>query len=152
MAQLMTLVSFDEIEPAEKLAERMREAGLTAEIRDDSGEQKWKMFNLSPRAHIQVVGPERDADIAFTKLTEWDKADGALAEAVRCPECGSTRIEYPQFSRRTIMGAWPAALAAAGVIEKDFYCNSCQYTWPAEPPKPEPETDRLNWPKKDGRK
>lgn len=144
----MTIVSFDALAPAEALSARLREAGYHAEIRDDSGEQKWKLFNMTPRAHIQIILPEEEADRAIEQTYEWDKTDHVLAKAVRCPECASTRIEYPQFSRRTIMGAWPAALAAAGVIEKDFYCNACQFTWPSEPPEPEPEVDRLNWPKK----
>src|SRR4030095_9378091 len=78
-----------------------------------------------------------------------DRTNGVLSQAVRCPECGSMRIEYPQFSRRTIMGALPSALAAAGVIERDFYCEACHFTWPAEPPKPGPNLDSLWWSKKD---
>jgi hypothetical protein len=57
-------------------------------------------------------------------------------------------VEYPQFSRRTVLGALPAIAAAAGVIEKDYYCEACHYTWPAEPPKAEPEKDVLGWEKK----
>ena len=40
-------------------------------------------------------------------------------------------------------------MAAAGVIERDYYCDDCHFTWPEQPPKPEPELDILNWPKKD---
>jgi hypothetical protein len=147
MAQLMSIVSFNETEPAEKLASRLRDAGYHAEVRDESGEQKWQLFNMRPRAHVQVILPEEEADRAMNDLKTWDGTDGALSHAVRCPECGSTRVEYPQFSRRTILGALPSAFAAAGVIERDFYCEACHYTWPAEPPKPGPDVDRLNWPK-----
>ena len=66
--------------------------------------------------------------------------------SLKCPECGSSRIEFPQFSRRTLMGALPAALAATGVIAQEYYCESCHFTWPAEV-KAEPELDILNWPK-----
>ena len=146
----MTLVSFNDRASAEALALRLREAGFHTEVRDESNEQKWKLFNLHPLAHMQVTAPEEEADRAATQLAAWDAADGALAQAVRCPECRSTRVEYPQFSRRTIMGALPAALAAAGVIERNFYCEACHFTWPAQEPEPEPELDRLNWPKKSG--
>jgi hypothetical protein len=147
MDQLMTIVSFNELAPAEKLATRLRDAGFQAEVRDESGEQKWKLFNLHPRAHIRVLVPKQVADAATAQLKEWSPADESLAVAVRCPECGSLRVEYPQFSRRTIMGALPAALAAAGVIERDYYCEACHFTWPAEPPEPGPELDSLWWPK-----
>jgi hypothetical protein len=148
MDQLITIVSFNEREPADKLATRLRDAGFQAEVRDESQEQKWKLFNLYPRAHIQVLVPEAECDRALGQITDWDRADGALRQAQRCPECGSTRVEYPQFSRRTLMGSLPAMLAATGVIERDFYCESCHFTWPAEPPKPEPELNLLGWPKR----
>ena len=148
MAQVTTIASFNETAPAEKLASRLREAGIDAEVRDESGEQKWKLYNLHPKAHIRVVIEESRTPEAESLLRQWHEADSALNQAIRCPECGSARIEYPQFSRRTIMGALPAALAAAGVIERDFYCESCHYTWPAEAAATEPELDPLGWPKK----
>jgi DNA-directed RNA polymerase subunit M/transcription elongation factor TFIIS len=142
----MPIASFNESAPAEKLATRLREAGFQAEVRDESQEQKWKLYNLHPKAHIRVVINETQAQEAEGMMRKWDQTDGALAAAIRCPECGSARIEYPQFSRRTIMGAFPAALAAAGVIERDFYCEACQYTWP-EHETPIPEQDALWWSK-----
>lgn len=132
MAQLMSIAAFDQMEPAEKLSARLREAGFHAEVTDESAAQKWQLYNLHPRAHIRVVVRE-DAVLAATRQAlEWDQSDQILKGAARCPECGSLRVEYPQFSRRTLMGALPAALAAAGVIERDFYCEACQYTWPVE--------------------
>lgn len=125
---------------------RLRDAGFQAEVHDESAAQKWQLYNMHPRAHIRVTAPEQDV-VAMTKLiNEWDAADGCLATAARCPECRSLRIEYPQFSRRTLMGALPAALAAAGVIERDFYCEACQYTWP-EHETPIPDQDALWWSK-----
>jgi hypothetical protein len=81
---------------------------------------------------------------AVEQLRQWD-GDPAIEQIVHCPECGSARIEFPQFSRRTIMGALPAALAATGVIDQQFYCEACHFTWPAEPPKVGEEVDILNW-------
>ncbi|HYR59343.1 MAG TPA: hypothetical protein VEO95_11970 [Chthoniobacteraceae bacterium] len=146
MEQLITVATFNEREPAERIASRLREAGFSAEIYDESSEQKWKLFNLKPRAHLRVRVHTSEEPSALAKLREW-AADADLAPAVHCPECGSSRIEFPQFSRRTIMGALPAALAATGVIDKKFYCEACHFTWAAEEPKPGPEVDILNWPK-----
>ncbi|HEX8296534.1 MAG TPA: hypothetical protein VF593_09560 [Chthoniobacteraceae bacterium] len=146
MEQLITVATFNERTPAEGLAERLRAEGFVAEVYDESNEQKWKLFNLTPRAHlrVRVQTEHEDAAIKFLRSIE---DDANLAQAVKCPDCGSSRIEFPQFSRRTIMGALPAALAATGLIEQDFYCGACHFTWPAEAPKAEPENDILNWPK-----
>lgn len=148
MAQLMTVVSFSEMPPAEKIAGRLRDEGFYSEIRDEAGQQKWLHFNRAPRFHMRVLVPEEQAEAAAAKLLEWQASEPVLATAARCPECGSFRVQFGQFSRRTILGALPSVAAATGVIERDFYCEGCQFTWPAEPPEPEPERDALNWSKK----
>jgi predicted RNA-binding Zn-ribbon protein involved in translation (DUF1610 family) len=146
MEQLITVATFNAREPAEKIAHRLRDAGFSADIYDESYEQKWKLFNLHPRAHMRVRVHSHEADAAHALLKEWHETEGALAEAVHCPECGSSKIEFPQFSRRTIMGALPAALAATGVIAQEYYCEDCHFTWP-DVVKPAPDVDILNWPK-----
>jgi hypothetical protein len=74
-----------------------------------------------------------------------DKSSGVLRDAIRCPECGSSRIEYPQFSRRFTWGAIAAVFADLGFFEKKFFCKHCQYTWPTKV-KVEPKRDLLGWP------
>jgi hypothetical protein len=147
MEQLVTVATFNEPAPAERLIARLREAGFQPDLQDESGEQKWKLFNLTPRAHLRVRVHSSEEAAAFAKLSEW-RDDPILTEAVHCPECGSSRVEFPQFSRKTIVGALPAALAAAGVIDQNYFCEACKFTWPATAPAPEPELDRLNWPKR----
>ena len=147
MPEFISIAAFNERDGAEELARRLREAGYEAEVFDESIEQKWHLMQIRPHAHMRVRVAEAQSESALQRLQAWSE-DPVLQRAVRCPECGSTRVEYPQFSRRTIMGALPAIAAAAGVIERDYYCEACHFTWPAEVPKPEPEVDRLNWPKK----
>ncbi len=142
----MSIAAFDHAEPAERLAVRLRDAGFKAEMLDETSAQKWQLYNLQPRAHFRVVVPEDTAEAVTQQLREWDRTEQAMAEAIRCPQCQSWRVEYPQFSRRTLMGALPAALAAAGVIERDFFCTSCQFTWP-EQESLSPELDALGWSK-----
>ena len=148
MAEFISIVSFNEREPADKLAARLRAAGINAEVFDESHEQKWHLFQLQPHAHMRVRVRPTESDRALQQLLDWDAEDQCLAQAVRCPSCNSTRVEYPQFSRKTLLGALPAIAASAGVIERDYYCEACHFTWPADPPKAEPERDALNWPKK----
>ena len=146
MEQLITVATFNERDPADHIAELLRQAGLAAEVYDESHEQKWKLFNLHPRAHMRVRVHSNEEDRAHAVLAEAKNLDPDLAKAVMCPECGSSRIEFPQFSRRTLMGALPAALAATGVIAQEYYCEACHFTWPHST-KPERELDAMNWPK-----
>ncbi len=81
-------------------------------------------------------------------VQEWDAADGALKDAVRCPERASSRIELPQFSRKFSQTNAAALAARAGIFDQEFYCEDCQFTWPPTPPE-KPDLDVLNWPKSD---
>ena len=147
MEQLITVATFNAREPADSIATRLRAAGIGAEVYDESNEQKWKLFNLHPRAHLRVRVHSTEEERALAELRALS-GDAALALAVQCPQCGSSMIEFPEWSRRTLLGALPAVLGAAGVIEQNYFCGSCQFTWPAEPPKQGPELDALNWPKR----
>ena len=114
MDQLLTIATFNDREPADRLTTRLRDAGFNADVFDESAAQKWLLLNLKPRAHMRVRVPKADGDRAMQQLRDWDAADGAMKEAIRCPQCGSSRIEYPQFSRRTLMGALPAVAGRGG--------------------------------------
>ncbi len=145
MEKTFTVATFNDRAPADVASARLREAGFDADVFDESSAQKWLMLNLKPRAHMRVRVPNAEGERALQTLREWDATDGLLKEAVHCPQCASSRIEYPQFSRRTLMSALPAAAAAMGLIERQYYCEACGYTWEADPKIAE-KLDVLNWP------
>ena len=149
MDSLTKLAAFNELQPAEALLARLKESGIESFIHDESNQQKWQLWNLKPHAHLHVQVPVDQEENARHLLTGWVAEAGSSLGAVRCPDCGSFTVEYPQFSRKTLVGAMPAALATAGLIEQAYYCEACHLTWPTEPPKKEPELDILNWPKRD---
>ena len=144
MEENLTIATFNDRAPADRLTTRLREAGFNADVFDESQAQKWLLLNLKPRAHMRVRVLKSEGERALQTLAEWDKADGAMSDSVRCPQCGSSRIEYPQFSRRTLMSALPAAAAAVGIIDREYFCEACGNTWDAEPKTPK-ELDVLNW-------
>ena len=143
----MTVATFSDLNVAEPIVHRLREAGVHAELRDETSELRWLQFNLQPRFHLRLLTAESDAEHATRLLNQWDQEDGALREAIRCPSCRSLRVEFSQFSRKTVMGALPAIAAASGLIDRSFYCETCHFTWPVDPPAPEPERDPLGWSK-----
>lgn len=145
MDQYLTVATFNDRASADHTASRLREAGFNADVFDESTAQKWLLLNMEPRAHMRVRVDKDSGERAMQQLRDWEGQDPVLSRAVRCPQCGSSRVEYPQFSRRTLMSAFPAALAAAGVIEKAYYCEACSNTWNPDE-KPQPDRDILNWP------
>jgi len=117
------------------LQQRLSEAGIVAQIRDSLYLEKlWFISKREAGARLEV--PSTDFERACELLLEWDK-DGALDGAVRCPQCGSFRVEYPQFTRKSLIPNVLLGLAATiGIMEKEFYCQDCQYTWPRNAHRP----------------
>jgi hypothetical protein len=143
---MVTVTTFNEPQPAEPLKQRLGEAGIAAEIHDERKLQKY-WFMSETLAGIRLRVDKHNFERAKGLLADWDRADGVLREAIHCPECGSSRVEYPQFTRKFVSPSIYALLCKLGFFEKKFYCEECHYTW-ALKQKVEPETDLLGWPKK----
>jgi hypothetical protein len=142
----LTVATFNEPEQAEPLCRRLQEAGFKAEIHDERNLQKW--YFLAPAlAGIRLrVDKEKHAK-ASELIKQWHAQDGALQGAIICPECGSSRIEYPQFSRHFLWGGIAAIAAVLRGFERKFFCKTCNFTWPAKV-KVEEKKDILGWPEK----
>ncbi|HXS68933.1 MAG TPA: hypothetical protein VN761_08825 [Candidatus Polarisedimenticolia bacterium] len=111
---------------AEPFERRLREAGVPAEAHDCS--------NIKG-ARIDI--PADQFERAHQLLLNWDSSDGGLSGVIRCPECNSFRIEYPQYTHKSALpNLLVGALANIGALRKEFYCDDCHYTWPKEGTKP----------------
>jgi len=131
----VTVATFNKSFQTELLLKRLWEAGVRAEVHDESKlERMW--FISRPLAGVRLEVHRDDYDKATRLLNEWDAAGAALREAIRCPECRSSRIEYPQFTRKFITPNLVGVLSALGFVEKDFYCQDCHFTWPPEGARP----------------
>src|SRR5205807_2689134 len=86
-----------------------------------------------PATGVRLEVPAEQFERAYNLLLEWDAKAGGLRNAIRCPECKSIRVDYPQFTRKSflpnlVMGFF----AALGLVQKEYYCEDCHYTWPKE--------------------
>ena len=144
--EAVTVATFNEPEQAEPLKRRLEEAGIKANVLDERALQRFLFFS-DPLAGIRLRVDKNDYARAETLLNEWDKGTGMLRQAIRCPECGSSRIHYPQCSRRFTWGVIAGFFAGLGFFERKFYCKQCQYTWPTKI-KLEPKRDALGWPQR----
>jgi predicted Zn-ribbon and HTH transcriptional regulator len=117
---------------AEPIQRRLTENGIKAEVHDELRLEKlW--FVSKPAAGARIEVPADQFERACQFLVEWVTGDGALRDAIRCPECRSLRIDYPQFTRKSMLpNLVMGFLAAIGQVEKQFYCQDCHYTWPRE--------------------
>jgi hypothetical protein len=144
MEQTITIATFNEVAPAEALKDRLHDAGMHADLMDESGAQALFFMSRHPRAHMRVRVRKEEFEGAKKLIREWEP-EGLMSQAVKCPQCGSSRVEYPQFSRRTAGSMFFALLAAAHLIPREYYCEDCQFTWP-DKVTPQVDRDALNWP------
>ncbi|MBA3387093.1 MAG: hypothetical protein H0T95_10845 [Chthoniobacterales bacterium] len=68
-------------------------------------------------------------------MIDWETTDPDIGAAIRCPNCQSPRIEYPQMTRRFRLPWIANLLFAMKLFDKEFYCRDCQFTWGGENPR-----------------
>lgn len=130
----MTIASFNQRDQAAQLAARLEKAGISCEVFDESKLQKY-WFLSPPHAAVKLRVEAGDFDRARALLSGLDAIEDALHDAVRCPQCGSSRVEYPQFTRKFVTPSFVEIFCFLHLLEREFYCEDCQFTWPDHPVK-----------------
>src|SRR2546430_4883116 len=95
----VTIATFNEKENAQPLVTRLEQAGIHAEIHDETKLQKF-YFLSENYAGIRVRVDAKEFERAKNLIETWDKQEGILRKALHCPKCGSSRVQYPQFTRQ----------------------------------------------------
>ena len=144
------VATFSDLEKAEHVRDCLQEAGIAAEVADESRLQRlW--FVSKSLAGEKVYVREQDFERAMQALKVADEHRHILQGEVRCPKCNSAKIDYPQFTRKFMTTTLVQVLCLLHMLDKQFYCEDCHHSWPVEE-KLRQTTDALNWPEKeDGR-
>jgi transposase-like protein len=129
MEQVITIATFNSRPPADALAAKLKDAGIEAGVFDEGPTQRIWFWVKEPRAHMRVRIPREFEARANELLASWDQSQNILREAVRCPDCKSSRIEYPQFSRRAALTFFFAILQALGFFPRQYFCRTCHFQW-----------------------
>jgi hypothetical protein len=129
---------------AESIQKRLCGAGIRAEIHDELRLEKLWFVSKKKEGGLRIEVPADQFEQAEGLLLNWDITEGVMREAIRCPECKSLRVDYPQFTRKSLLTNLAVGLAAeVGVVEKQYYCQDCHFTWPREGTKPRPDRPHL---------
>jgi len=143
----LPIATFNERAPAEALQAKLLAGGVPADIHDESKlERFWFMSEQLAAVHVRA--PQTYYLCALGLLREWEKATDVMSLAVRCPDCHSSRVEFPQASRKSLLPtAGQTVLMLLHVLPREYYCQDCHCTW-AKQASTQPELDLLNWPVK----
>src|SRR6187431_1331715 len=97
----VTLATFNDLEHARPVIKGLQEAGVPANLRDET---KWQRGHLVERlASVKIEVDENEFETAKEKLKELDATEHWLDQAVYCPECGSADVDYPQVTRKFVL-------------------------------------------------
>ena len=126
------LALFEKAAQAERICDRLRRSGVLAEVHPESALAA--LWYVSPRrAVIRLDVAAGDRERAKALLDQWDREPGWCCGAIRCPECKSLRVEYPQLTEKSLLTNFVLGLAAEfRLIEREYYCEDCHCMWARE--------------------
>ena len=125
---MVTIATYNEPAKAKRLKEKFQQAGVKADLHNEAGLQTYA-FMSKPQANAKVMVTEQDFEAANKLMVEWEASDPEIGLAIRCPQCKSPRVEYPQLTRKFITPSIASVLFALRIFQKEFYCQDCHFTW-----------------------
>ena len=129
---MVTIATFNEPAKAKQLKQRFQEVGLRTDIHNEASLQKVG-FMSRPQANVKLLVEDDDFERAQSLMVEWEASDPDIAAAlIRCAQCNSSNIEYPQMTRKAITPGLVIVLCALRILPKEFYCQDCHFTWSNE--------------------
>src|ERR1039458_3015760 len=109
---MVTVATFNDAAKAKRLKERLKQAGLRADMINE-GHIQQVAFMSKPQANVKVKVDDNDFEKARGLMVEWESTDPEVASAmIRCPQCNSSQIEYPQMTRKFLTPALASVLFA----------------------------------------
>ena len=132
----MPVALFGDRAKAEAVRQRLSQAGFNAQLNEHPPLARF-WFVPRPQAGVRVVVQADQFERAEQCLLDWHQAEGALAQAIRCPECGSLRVDFPQYARHSLLTNLALGiLSQLRLVDRDYYCEDCHYTWPKQGTRP----------------
>src|SRR5947208_13871192 len=118
---MVTLATVNEPAKARQLTRRVQDAGIKADVHNEAPLQQVG-FMSRPQANAKVMVEDVDFEKAQEQMIEWEATDPDISAAlIRCPQCGSSNIEYPQMTRKFMTTALVGVLCAKKIIPKVYY-------------------------------
>jgi hypothetical protein len=115
----ITVATFNSMREAIPLQERLSLAG----IKSKTCRTLW--FLIERTAGVKVKVDKKDWNLAKGLIQEWKDL---MRNAIHCPQCSSSRVQYPQLSRKFVT-PWIVSALFPFLVKKQFYCQECHYIW-----------------------
>jgi len=122
------IAAFEKRQAAEALAAYLLEKDIHATLMDLTVSMPG---NALPAdfAKYQVRVSEPDAPAAVQATSHTDNGITLMTTAIRCPECGSVRVQYPEFPRNFVVPFLFRLLVKSGAVQGAYACLTCKHEW-----------------------
>ena len=128
----MAVAHFRDRAKAQTIQRRLVDAGFDATL-NDNPQLRSLWFVSREEADVRIEVPSEQFPRAEKCLLDWDASEGALDGAIRCPECKSLRVQYPQYAQNSLLpNLAMGILTELRAIEKNYFCADCHCTWHGE--------------------
>lgn len=123
------LAAFDTLKPALALVDFLEKHWFVVRLYDERKLQRF-WFLARPVAGICVQVPEENVPTVRDFLAAQPESEDLLRAAIHCPSCRSTRVHYPQMTRKNVLPTIVAhGLVSLGLLRHEYYCEDCHFTW-----------------------
>jgi hypothetical protein len=114
---------------AEIIRCRLVQVGIAAECQNEPLVAKlWFVSKTAAGVYLEV--PADDSERSTRLLSGWDPRLEAMGDAIRCPECKSLRVDYPQFTEKSLLTNLAIGLIAElRLVKREYYCEECHFMW-----------------------
>src|SRR6185369_368319 len=124
------LAAFNKLKSAQALVDFLQQHWFVVRLYDERKLQRF-WFLARPIAGICVQVPEESIPVVREFLATQPETEELLGRAVHCPSCNSTRVHYPQMTRKNVLPTLVAhGLVSLGFLRHECYCEDCHFTWP----------------------
>jgi len=123
------LAAFNRTRPAQARADFLLQHWFVVRLYDERKLQRF-WFLARPIAGICVQVPEESIPAVREFVSTQPEAEELLRFAIHCPSCKSTRVHYPQMTRKNVLPTLVAhGLVSLGFLRHECYCEDCHFTW-----------------------
>jgi hypothetical protein len=120
---------FENASDSQMLATDLKSKGFETRTYDDKLLQCF-LFLCPPHATIRVQVRGNDSNKVACLLCHEPATSALLQRAMRCPSCGSLRVQYPQMTRKFLFPTlWLHLGIIFRVITHEAYCENCHWLW-----------------------
>ena len=123
------IAHFENQAQAEPARQYLLTKGIDAEVHASLGLATfWFVSRCQAGARLEV--PRQAEATTLRLLSQKNAPFEILRDAVRCPECHSLRVAFPQFTRKSMLtNILMGLLAEIHFLERDYYCEDCHFMW-----------------------